>query len=130
LKLKPLKVVKCCGPEKGRFSNAIMGINGKHKLISDSLRSFTDGVLGQFTGQPETNGGWDFPARRLDSAAMRWNNPYRNLCLRRRHYSPRLEGWRLTLNTDKILAIKFGRRGLRQTTPLRINNQVSFRNHQ
>ncbi|KAL5238718.1 hypothetical protein ACI65C_006128 [Semiaphis heraclei] len=36
---------------------------------------------------------------------------------------PWLKSWRLTLNTDKTLAIKFGGRGLKSTTPLRINNK-------
>lgn len=41
---------------------------------------------------------------------------------------PWLKGWRLTLNTDKTLAIKFGRSGLKHTTPLKIHDQdISWR---
>ncbi|KAL4135340.1 hypothetical protein QTP88_006955 [Uroleucon formosanum] len=36
---------------------------------------------------------------------------------------PWLKNWKLILNTNKTLEIKFGRRSLRQTTPLRVNNQ-------
>jgi hypothetical protein len=36
---------------------------------------------------------------------------------------PWLQKWKLTPNTDKTLAIKFGRRGLKKSTPLKIYNQ-------
>jgi len=36
---------------------------------------------------------------------------------------PWLQKWKLTLNTDKTLAIKFGRRGLKNTRPLKIHYQ-------
>lgn len=36
---------------------------------------------------------------------------------------PWLKNWKLILNTNKTLEIKFGKRSLRQTTPLRVNNQ-------
>ena len=66
------------GLEKGRWGskavgNCLLGAG----VLGDSLGSLRDGVLGQLSGQDQTDGGLDFPAGDVVQAIWRifWPNP-------------------------------------------------------